>query len=76
MSMFRRVMCFLLSVVAFACLLPVPGAAQEIALASEAAVLMDAESGQILYGKNMDSTMYTASITKVLTGLLALKYAK
>ena len=76
MSKFRRVMCFLLSVVAFACLLPVPGAAQEIALASEAAVLMDAESGQILYGKNMDSTMYPASITKVLTGLLALKYAK
>ena len=76
MSKFRRVMCFLLSVVAFACLLPLPGAAQEIALASEAAVLMDAESGQILYGKNMDSTMYPASITKVLTGLLALKYAK
>ena len=76
MSKFRRMMCFLLSVVAFACLLPLPGAAQEIALASEAAVLMDAESGQILYGKNMDSTMYPASITKVLTGLLALKYGK
>ena len=35
MSKFRRVMCFLLSVVAFACLLPVPGAAQEIALAAD-----------------------------------------
>ena len=76
MSEFRRVLCVLLSVAAFVCLLPLPGAAQEIELASEAAVLMDAETGQILYGKNMDSQMYPASITKVLTGLLALKYAK
>lgn len=41
---------------------------------SEAAVLMDADSGQILYAKDPDALMYPASITKILTGYLALKY--
>ena len=48
MSKFRRALCVLLSVAAFVCLLPLPGSAQEVELASEAAVLMDAETGQIL----------------------------
>lgn len=41
---------------------------------SEAAVLMDAQSGQILYEKAPDTILYPASITKILTGYLALKY--
>ena len=43
-------------------------------LASEAAILMDAETGQILFDKNAYLVMYPASITKVLTGLLALEH--
>ena len=43
-------------------------------LASEAAVLMDAETGQILFDKNAYLVMYPASITKVMTGLLALEH--
>lgn len=43
-------------------------------LASQAAILMDAETGQILYEKNAYQQMYPASITKVLTGLLALEH--
>lgn len=64
-----------------ACLIPVvPGVSAESlwevpVLASEAAILMDADTGQILFEKNMDARMYPASITKVLTGYLALKYA-
>ena len=42
-------------------------------LFSEAAVLMDADTGQVLYQKEMDKRMYPASITKILTGLLALE---
>lgn len=42
-------------------------------LASEAAILMDAQTGQILYAKNAWARMYPASITKVLTELLALE---
>ena len=45
----------------------------EIELASEAAILMDAGTGQILYAKNARERLYPASITKVMTGLLALE---
>ncbi len=40
---------------------------------SECAVLMEAKTGTILYGKNMDQTCYPASITKILTGLLTVE---
>ena len=40
----------------------------------EAAIVMDAGTGSILYAKNIDGHEYPASITKVLTSLIALKY--
>lgn len=42
------------------------------ALAAEAAVLIDAQTGQVLFEKNMQQQKYPASITKVMTGLIAL----
>ena len=42
-------------------------------LTAEAAILMDATSGQILYEKNSDTKQYPASITKLMTILLALE---
>lgn len=42
-------------------------------LQAEAALLMEAQSGQILYSHNPDETMYPASITKILTGLIAIE---
>ena len=42
----------------------------------EAAIVMDAGTGSILYEKNIDAHEYPASITKVLTALIALKYGK
>jgi len=39
----------------------------------EAAIVMEAESGAILYAKNIDGKGYPASITKVLTALIALE---
>lgn len=38
---------------------------------AETAVLMDAATGQILYGKDVHKQMYPASITKILTGIIA-----
>lgn len=35
------------------------------------AVVMDADSGTVLYAKNSDMKLYPASITKLMTGLLA-----
>lgn len=40
----------------------------------DAAIVMEAGSGAILYAKNIDAREYPASITKVLTALLAYEY--
>ena len=42
---------------------------------SETAVLMDADTGTILYNKGMDEKRYPASITKIMTALVALENA-
>lgn len=45
----------------------------DLNLYSEAAVLIDAKTGAILYGKNAEERMYPASTTKILTAILALE---
>lgn len=40
---------------------------------SEAGIVMDIDSGAILYAKNIDNPHYPASITKILTALVALE---
>ena len=45
--------------------------AKEPDIKSRAAVLIDAQTGQILYEKNKDEKLYPASITKVMTLYLA-----
>ncbi|MBC8569685.1 D-alanyl-D-alanine carboxypeptidase family protein [Zongyangia hominis] len=40
---------------------------------SETAVLMEADSGQVLYDKQMNERMYPASLTKIMTAILALE---
>lgn len=42
-------------------------------IVAEAGVVIEASSGTVLYNKNMDEKMYPASITKILTTLLALE---
>ena len=42
---------------------------------AEAAILIDAESGEILYAKNATKKMYPASTTKLMTALLTLENA-
>lgn len=39
----------------------------------EAVILIDADSGKVLYEKNSDKQMYPASLTKVLTAIIALE---
>ena len=43
---------------------------------AEAAVVMDADTGAFLYSKNMDRKEYPASITKIMTAMLALQSGK
>lgn len=43
---------------------------------AESAVVMDLDSGTFLYSKNMDATKYPASITKILTTLIAIEHSR
>lgn len=52
---------------------PEGGTAAPPEISAEAAVLMDAATGDILYEKNSKQTEYPASITKLMTVLLALE---
>lgn len=46
------------------------------AILSESAILIDADSGTILAEKNPDKKMYPASLTKIMTAILAIEMGK
>lgn len=52
------------------------GAAAPRELASNTAVLLDYDTGQVLYSKDMDKRIYPASTTKVLTALVVLENSR
>ena len=52
------------------------GEPEKLQLYAQAAVLMDADSGRVLYGKNEDTPMAMASTTKIMTCILVLENAK
>lgn len=47
--------------------------AEELSLYATAAVLMDADTGRVLYGKNADTPMAMASTTKIMTCIIVLE---
>lgn len=47
---------------------------EELQLYAQSAVLMDADSGRVLYGKNPTEILPMASTTKIMTCILALEY--
>lgn len=49
---------------------------EDITLYATAAVLMDADTGRVLYGKEADTPMAMASTTKILTCILVLENAE
>ena len=48
--------------------------ADEVKLYAKSAVLMDATTGRVLYGKNENEILPMASTTKIMTCILALEY--
>ncbi|GAA0363078.1 D-alanyl-D-alanine carboxypeptidase family protein [Bacillus horti] len=48
-------------------------AAQDLPLTSQTAILVNANTGQVLYEKNASQQMYPASITKIVTGIIAIE---
>ena len=69
-SLHRAAALLLAAAVAFGAGLRPAAAAEEEALDCAAAVLMEAESGQILYAYNADGRRAPASLTKLMTLLL------
>lgn len=71
---------YTISFIIIACLLfaflpsmKVHGKAPSLKIDSDAVVLMDAKSGQVLYGENENELMYPASITKIATAIYAIE---
>lgn len=70
----------IISAIALFCCLCIPvcaredsGEKEELQLYAQAAVLMDADSGRVLYGKNEKDVLPMASTTKIMTCILALE---
>ena len=63
----------LIFVILFGCLPTQSVQAAELNLAAESAILVDAQSGQILYEKEIHKKMYPASMTKLMTLVLAME---
>lgn len=70
---FALIMMLLISMYSSAGL--VKAEADDPVLTSEAAVLMDTQSGAILFGKNEEKKMYPASLTKIATAIYAMETA-
>ena len=69
----RRLAWVLVAMILF---LPVCQASEaEFRVDAKGAVLIDATSGRVLYGQNMNETLPMASTTKIMTALLALENA-
>ena len=69
----RRFLCALAATVILAAAFPVRVQAVELPIHSEAAILMEKETGQILYAKNEHEQLQPASVTKVMTLLLTME---
>ncbi|GAK03970.1 D-alanyl-D-alanine carboxypeptidase [Geomicrobium sp. JCM 19037] len=58
---------------------PAIGQATEIespTITSETAIVIDAKSGDVIYDKQAEQQMFPASITKILTAIIALEYGE
>ncbi|HBX24079.1 MAG TPA: D-alanyl-D-alanine carboxypeptidase [Desulfotomaculum sp.] len=73
--MIRKII-IILTLILFICPIAIPAAAgppAEPVTTGTAALVMDAENGQVLYGKEAEKQMYPASTTKIMTALVALE---
>ena len=75
----KRILSLLLTVIFTLSLFPAaayaaPGWPADVAIEADGGIVMDADSGAVLFGKNLHETYYPASITKVLTALIVLEH--
>ena len=68
----KKISVLLLIVFLFIAILPLPLQAVELPLTAASAILVDAHSGKILYEKEPHKKLYPASMTKLMTLVLAM----
>lgn len=71
MKKFRIFSVILLLCLVFSCTAPCSFALDDPTLPAEAVLLADLDTGEILYSKNINEQRSPASLTKIMTGLLA-----
>ena len=69
--MYRRLCCCLAAVLLLLGLFP--SQARAVGTSATSAILVDADSGRVLYEQNADAKMLIASTTKILTALVAIR---
>lgn len=72
--MLKKLLCVVLSFFTVICFLPVYSKASEVLVSAESAVVLNADTGEILYSKNPYEKRGMASTTKIMTSLVALEY--
>ncbi len=71
--MLKRLLCILISIVFLVLLTAIPISAYtptNFEVSAEGAMLVNLDSGDILYKKNIDKKLYPASLTKLMTALI------
>lgn len=74
-SLFRRFSALLLSAILLLTVVPYAFALEPIDVNATSALLMNADTGRVLYEKNANAKRYPASTTKIMTALLTLENA-
>lgn len=68
--------CIVLGMICFPSVTIVHGEASAPEVSADAAILMDAKTGRILYAKQADKSMKIASLTKIMTAIVAIEQGK
>lgn len=68
-----RLLCTVMLLTILSFVFPYPVCAQEVSVDARGAVLMDAGSGTVLFEQDAHERLYPASVTKVMTTLLAME---
>lgn len=72
--MFKKLLSIFISlIIIFSGVIPACAQGEDVALSAQNAIVIDEESGRILYEKSAKEKMYPASITKILTIICALE---
>ena len=71
--MFKRILAVIITFCICFILVPEVKAANELNVSAKSAVLMDAQTGRIIYSKNPEEKLPMASTTKIMTALLAIE---